>query len=1070
MIRSIKYSFKAVIFAVFFIVITPKQSHAEDFLVKNYTVYDGLPSSSIHSIHKDSKGLMWFGTDAGLCTYDGSNFAIIKTENGKTINNIWSIAEDESGNLWLASFGGGIYCYNGRNIRKYTTEDGLLDNNVRVISYSNKYDCVVAGSYTGVYIVKNDSLIASPKWMGTKDTMYCCTGIADAGDFVYLSTLGPINPIRCYPDKGEFKSAADNGKNYMPGCMSVYISSQGDTVFAKYPKGIKITDRYGNETFDSDIGQVFSTTEDNEGNLWMASWSYKNRDLAEGIFKFDGHTFKNYNKEFGITDKEVWSTYYDKEQDVLWVGTLNQGLFKIIESDFTRYSSSYFNLENLDINDICVDASNEVWIAGKKEIIRFNQYEYSFLNKRQMLIEYQKLWKQGIKNKLQINIMDSKIRSLQNLDESKMSKELETLNLGFTHVLNDTNNSILFVNRLGVFGYDKTSDSIVYYGFISTAEQVLLGGKDTLIFSGWGPAGYYPSFHDLNNYYNNLIPDESFLMRPSHVLIPFSDEGNPKDVTRMKQNMNQIWFTSWSKGLWLWDENELINVNKYDSAISTNLNDVCFDVEGNVIVGSNDGTIYIGRYHDEELTIKYTINSDNGLMGNTVFWLLADKENRLWVGTNLGLNYIDLNLLYSSSTIENCFINKEEGYNGQSSNKAVVDSAGNLFIGIKDELIKFNTQQFFCSSGGPRNIVLTDLFVNQQKVDSVYSKTQNSNVSVWNGGFRLKFYENDIVFKFHTYNYINPQKDKFRYRLIGYEKEWTDYGSLKQASYTNLPSGKYSFCVESFNQKDNSEAIPLKIDFRIGKAFWEMLWFQILAGLIVIAITILLTKKITNRKRVKQLQQTEIEKKILKLEMQALQAQMNPHFIFNCISGIQYNILANKTDDVLNYLADFSRVVRVSLENATQNMIPIESEIEFLHSYLRLEQMRFKDKFDYNIKIEDGLASKHVQLPPMMVQPFAENSIKHGFSNFDGKGLLLIEFKIVDEAVLKCTVTDNGVGRKENNKNVDCIVDPDRIHSTRISDMRLKLHDQSKFRIEYIDLRDAGKPKGLKVVLYLPMK
>ncbi|MDP3642008.1 MAG: histidine kinase [Bacteroidota bacterium] len=201
---------------------------------------------------------------------------------------------------------------------------------------------------------------------------------------------------------------------------------------------------------------------------------------------------------------------------------------------------------------------------------------------------------------------------------------------------------------------------------------------------------------------------------------------------------------------------------------------------------------------------------------------------------------------------------------------------------------------------------------------------------------------------------------------------------------------------------------------------------------------------------------------------------MNPYFIFNCVNGIQYYVLANKTDEVLVYLSYFSKVVRESLANATLRLIPLEQEIDFLHSYLKQEQMRFPDKFDYDIRSFKGEEIGFVQLPPMLVQPFAENAIRHGFMNLKKKGRLSLFFEKAGEDVLKCTIADNGIGRNKARLQKGQPQDDDRPHSGTITETRIRLFNTTsspdKYKIVYTDLSKNGKPCGLQVELYLPME
>ena len=196
-------------------------------------------------------------------------------------------------------------------------------------------------------------------------------------------------------------------------------------------------------------------------------------------------------------------------------------------------------------------------------------------------------------------------------------------------------------------------------------------------------------------------------------------------------------------------------------------------------------------------------------------------------------------------------------------------------------------------------------------------------------------------------------------------------------------------------------------------------------------------------------------------------------YLFNCVNGIQYYVLANKMDEVLTYLSDFSKVVRESLANATQKMISLEHEIDFLNSYLRLEKMRFPDKFDYDIRCIDMEEDGMVELPPMLVQPCAENAIRHGFGTLTRKGHLSIVFEKGGENLLKCTITDNGIGRDKARNNLGALPSDDRPHSTGITGTRLRLFNSSglpsKYKIVYTDLSENGNPSGLMVELYLPM-
>lgn len=157
----------------------------------------------------------------------------------------------------------------------------------------------------------------------------------------------------------------------------------------------------------------------------------------------------------------------------------------------------------------------------------------------------------------------------------------------------------------------------------------------------------------------------------------------------------------------------------------------------------------------------------------------------------------------------------------------------------------------------------------------------------------------------------------------------------------------------------------------------------------------------------------EFQQKAMEMEMQALRSQMNPHFIFNCLSSINHFIIKNETEIASDYLTKFSRLIRMGLNYSTKKQILLEDELEMLQLYLDMEKLRFKDSFEYNIIYDKDLDAETIYIPPLLLQPFAENAIWHGLMHKEEMGYLDIEIGLEDKEQLICTITDNGVGRKK---------------------------------------------------------
>ncbi len=163
---------------------------------------------------------------------------------------------------------------------------------------------------------------------------------------------------------------------------------------------------------------------------------------------------------------------------------------------------------------------------------------------------------------------------------------------------------------------------------------------------------------------------------------------------------------------------------------------------------------------------------------------------------------------------------------------------------------------------------------------------------------------------------------------------------------------------------------------------------------------------------IRQLKQKQISTQD-ELKLQSLRSQMNPHFIFNSLNSINYFISNNDRLSANRYIADFSRLIRSLLSNMNSDFIPLEDEINSLRDYLRIEHLRFSDKFDYNLNISELNNIPEIEVCPGIVQPFIENAIWHGVRALeDRKGMISIRFVPSGAEGLMCIIEDDGVGRK----------------------------------------------------------
>jgi hypothetical protein len=219
--------------------------------------------------------------------------------------------------------------------------------------------------------------------------------------------------------------------------------------------------------------------------------------------------------------------------------------------------------------------------------------------------------------------------------------------------------------------------------------------------------------------------------------------------------------------------------------------------------------------------------------------------------------------------------------------------------------------------------------------------------------------------------------------------------------------------------------------------------------------------------------QAELQQRATELEMQALRAQMNPHFIFNCLSSINKFILTNDSDTASDYLTRFSRLIRQVLTNSQLSLIPLSDEIEMLRLFLDMERLRFSESFNYNIIYENTIEPETIYIPPMLLQPFCENAIWHGLMHKEDQGKLDIIMSLQNDN-LRCIIADNGIGREKAAELKTRSGAKQKSFGLKITTERLSLFNNEKIVHSFYKMEDVldsnGNIAGTKVILKLNLK
>jgi streptogramin lyase len=427
------------------------------------------------------------------------------------------------------------------------------------------------------------------------------------------------------------------------------------------------------------------------------------------------------------------------------------------------------------------------------------------------------------------------------------------------------------------------------------------------------------------------------------------------------------------------------------------------------IYEDEDGIIWVGTMGgglsriDPLTGLVRNYDESDGLPNNVVYAILEDNAGSFWMSTNSGLSRFNR----QTGTFVN--YDTKDGIQGNEFNAGAYfkNRNGEMFFGGMNGFNVFFPSDITLNRIPPI-VVLTRFSVMNETVDT---DLENGEV------FRLGHLENFFSIEFSALDYTNPPKNLYRYQLENYDAEWVYAGSdRRRAEYRKVNPGTYTFKVTGSNNDGiwNEDGVSLKII--VAPPWWQSWWFRLTAFILITVILwniVYFRTRSIKRKHEVEKKMLDIEKQVFELEQKALQLQMNPHFIFNSLNAIQNFVLSNDTDKAVNYLAKFSHLMRMILANSTTPLISLKDELKSLAYYLDLEQLRFDNKFEYEIIKDSTIDESFIVIPPMLLQPYAENAIIHGFVNSPKPGRLKIILRGIAAGTLQCIIEDNGIGREK---------------------------------------------------------
>ncbi|MEM0997987.1 MAG: histidine kinase [Bacteroidota bacterium] len=503
----------------------------------------------------------------------------------------------------------------------------------------------------------------------------------------------------------------------------------------------------------------------------------------------------------------------------------------------------------------------------------------------------------------------------------------------------------------------------------------------------------------------------------------------------------RIWMVS-EGNLFVYQEGRFTNVSATNPAYPESVTSLVFFQDSILLVGSRDRGLWAMQG-----TQLGPIPALDKWTGGLVKHVFVDQDDRIWLATNQGIV-----LLFRQDNAWK--VRKFTAQDGLLSNEI-------------NQVYVHQDKVWAATSNGLTYFVVGDipevkrdarLHLNQLRING-------AEVAIIPGQtLELSAKENTLDFQFTGISYHQWGRVRYRYGLEGFDDN--RLVSLRgRVQYYKLPPGDYRFTVES-SRLDGEWTPPQTLAaFRIARPWWQRWWFFLGSAAYIVTLGVLFL-----RWRVRAVKRREqVRTRILELEKQALQAQMNPHFLFNTLNAIQSYLSANETAKAEEYLADFSRLIRLILENSRRSEVALARELELLEKYMAFEALRFDDRIRFELRVDPALPSERITVPPMLLQPFVENAVVHGLAHTERAGRVCLRIA-AESHHLRCTIEDNGIGR-------EAAAALNRGHSRRqgvgmvITRERLRLLNERlpiDLALQVEDLHDGNRPCGTRITLKIP--
>lgn len=895
------------------------------------------------------------------CFAQNTTYTSLTTANGLPSNHIYQCVEDNKGFLWLAT-DAGVARFDGKNFQTFTTEHGLPDIDV-------------------IQIVK------------------------EKNGSIWVNCLGQ-SPAYFNEIKNRFINAKEDSSLY------IKQGAAGSNLVALHDSGVLYTNELGyfilsNKKIKSHYAPSISSFAfvkniNNNTTVWFRNYFFENRavfmlsknnDFTDSIeiksIQNSSTDYKIFEDNFYLFNKALGKCYkyshfavnplrcsvdsFQISEPIITNGYSKNLLYmlsshnKIYEFNMGTLQLSSITQGNYMPNSIYNDSKGNKWVGTvNKGLLLYRKKSITQIQQLDDFVQNNFLSLAHNKGKILIGNYNGQV------------VEFNQKNYVVHQVIEKSPNRIkkIIIHKKNVYTISEGGVYLNYTKFIynpitkaTTAGKTGMIFNDSIILLGT-TVGIMP----INTNKQLITPYKRF-----------------KRITVLEKSLDGFAYCGTSEGLYKYN----VQTQQYQSLAS--LHPLLSQrIVG--IVATTDSLVWVATSGNGIVVMKNekiisVVQTTQGIISNFSSCLTAGKKQQVWLGTHKGISIINYNATNNQFQYKIQNITEKDGITNN----------------VINDLLFYNDTVYAATDKGvsviSANISIPNynipVFVTQIKI--------NQRDTIITHEYELTKNQQNIFLQFAAIE-LNGHFKNLLYSLDD-SKTWI---TLSENVLTlNLNHGEHMLKVKAVDVNGNISNRVLTLRFNIATPFWKSIWFWIIVAVLFQAMAFFAVSRRHKKRKEIKLAQELASIQTASLEQQAFSSLMNPHFMFNALNSIQLFINKNDRQNANRYLTDFASLIRNNFESSQQSFVSLEEELENIKIYLRLEQMRFTNPFQYKIIINDEVDVDACMIPTMLLQPLLENALLHGLMHSNITGQIIIEITEENKNI-KIIIIDNGIGAKNN--------------------------------------------------------